>query len=349
MGFKNYICLLFFLAPLCLSSQEKSIQAVKTEQAPKIDGNLDDGAWSAAPVLTDFIQNYPTYGMPGSQKTEIRVLYDNTAIYVGAYMYDDPSLIRKQITARDAEQQTDVDYFSIFLDTYNDNQNGFQFLVTTANVQTDARLSPNFTGEFGNYGDKTWDAVWESKVSIKQDGWVAELKIPYISLRFAKKDLQDWGLQLLRFIRRTNETNFWNAVDPQVNGFVNQFGNMTGLKNIQPPLRLSFSPYVTTGYRSSPFANTYLNEWLRNGGMDLKYGLNESFTLDATLIPDFGQVISDNVVNNLTPYEVQFQENRQFFTEGTELFNKAGLFYSRRVGATPEGYYGIRDLVESDP
>ncbi|MEQ1678313.1 MAG: DUF5916 domain-containing protein, partial [Chitinophagaceae bacterium] len=131
--------------------------------------------------------------------------------------------------------------------------------------------------------------------------------------------------------------------------FVNQFGDLNGLRNILPPLRLSFSPYVTAGYRSSPQANGRLNEWLRNGGMDVKYGLNESFTLDATVIPDFGQVISDNVVNNLTPYEVRFTENRQFFTEGTEIFNKAGLFYSRRIGATPAGYNSIRNFVAANP
>ncbi len=349
MRLKNYICIPFLLLCFQSFSQVKTTAAVKITQAPKIDGVLDDGVWANAPVLGDFIQNSPTFGLPCSQKTEVRIVYDNTAIYVGAYLYDDPALIRKQFTARDGEQQTDVDYFSIFFDTYNDKQNGFQFLVTTANVQTDARLTPSYSGDFGSYGDKTWDAVWESKVSMQSDGWTVEMRIPYISLRFAKKDVQDWGLQLLRFMRRNNESNFWNPVNPKVNGFVNQFGGFTNLQNIVPPLRLSFSPYVTTGYRTSPVGNTYLNEWLRNGGMDVKYGINESFTLDATLIPDFGQVISDNVVNNLTPYEVQFQENRQFFTEGTEIFNKAKLFYSRRVGAMPGGYYDVLGIADADP
>lgn len=340
-----------FLLLLCFQSvaQVNTTQAVKTVQPPRIDGVLDDAAWQQAPVLTDFIQNSPSPGSPATAKTEVRIVYDNTAIYIGAFMQDDPAQIRKQFTARDGEQMRDVDYFSVFLDTYNDKQNGFQFLVTSANVQSDARVSPSYSGEFGSYGDKTWDAVWESKVSIRENGWVAEFRIPYVSLRFSKKDVQDWGLQLLRFTRRKNETDFWNPISPQVNGFANQFGQLSGIQRIEPPLRLSFSPYVTTGYRTSPVGNTYLNEWLRNGGMDLKYGLNESFTLDATLVPDFGQVISDNVVNNLTPYEVQFQENRQFFTEGTELFNKAKLFYSRRVGALPGGYYNVIGMAESDP
>lgn len=184
---KNYICLPLLLICVSAFCQQKSLQAVKATQTPKIDGNLDDIAWSNAPVLTDFIQNFPTYGLPVSRKTEVKILYDNSAIYVGAYLYDDPSLIRKQITARDGEGQSDVDYFSIFFDTYKDQQNGFQFLVTTANVQTDARLSPNSGGDFNSFGDKTWDAVWDSKVSMKPDGWVVEMRIPYISLRFAKR------------------------------------------------------------------------------------------------------------------------------------------------------------------
>jgi hypothetical protein len=346
---RRYTFLLLLLINGSLLAQLRTLEAVKISQAPKIDGTLDDAVWTQVTPAIDFIQNFPSWGTPATQRSEVRIAYDNNAVYVGAYLYDDPSLVRKQLTARDAEQRTDVDYFSIFFDTYNDHQNGFQFLVTSANVQSDARLGPNLGGDFGDYGDKTWDAVWESKTSMKTDGWVVEMKIPYISLRFADKEVQDWGIQLLRFMRRNNESDFWSPVDPNVNGFVNQFGNFKNLRDIQPPLRLSFSPYVSTGVRSSPQKNGYLNEWLRNGGMDVKYGVNESFTLDATLIPDFGQVISDNVVNNLTPYEVRFQENRPFFTEGTELFNKAGLFYSRRVGATPQGYSGIQQLVDNDP
>jgi hypothetical protein len=264
-------------------------------------------------------------------------------------LYDDPHFIRKQLTARDEEQQSDVDYFSIFFDTYNDNQNGFQFLVTSANVQTDAKLSPSFSGEFNEFGDKTWDAVWESKTKMLDNGWSIEMKIPYFSLRFSKKDVQDWGIQLLRFTRRNNESSFWNFYDPNVNGFLNQFGDLTGLKSIEPPLRLSFSPYLSGGVNISPTPNGKKTEWLKSGGMDVKYGISESFTLDATIIPDFGQVVSDNVVNNLTPYEIKFEENRPFFTEGTELFNKAGLFYSRRVGEMPQRFRSIQNIAQNNP
>ena len=348
MKAKLLLVLLVLLTCMVSFTQEK-INAVRTTRAPIIDGNLDDACWRNIPVATGFIQNFPDYGKPSSVKTEVKIIYDNNAIYVGAYLYDDPSLIRRQLTARDEETQKDVDFFSIFIDTYHDRQNGFQFLVTSANVQSDAKLGANLVLNVGEYGDKTWDAVWESKVGLRPDGWIVEMRIPYISLRFSKKDIQDWGLQLMRVTRRLNETSFWNEVKPTVNGFVNQFGDLQKLENIRPPLRLSLSPYVSGGYRNTPETNGYNRSWLRNGGMDVKYGINESFTLDATLIPDFGQVISDNTINNLTPYEVKFQENRPFFTEGTELFNKAGLFYSRRVGAEPAGYFFVQDSSVVDP
>ena len=330
-------------------SQVKIMKAIKTVQPPLIDGLLDDAAWLTSPVATEFIQNFPSVGKPATQRTEVRVLYNDEYIYIGAKLFDDPALIRGQITARDEEQQQDLDYFSVFLDTYHDRQNGFQFLVTSSNVQTDARMAPNLDLDDGDYGDRTWDAVWDSKTAIVSDGWNVEMKIPYLSLRFAKKDVQDWGLQFLRLVRRNNERSFWNPVDPRINGFVNQFGLLSQLTEIRPPLRLSFSPYLSSGYRNTPEASGNKNEWLKSGGMDVKYGINESFTLDVTLIPDFGQVVSDNVVNNLTPYEVKFDEYRPFFTEGTEIFNKSGLFYSRRIGASPAGYNLIRNLPYVDP
>ncbi|HVG40232.1 MAG TPA: DUF5916 domain-containing protein [Chitinophagaceae bacterium] len=332
-----------------LFAQTNTISAVKTTQAIRIDGNLDDAAWQDAPSVSNFTQYFPTYGIPGTTKTTVKILYDNSAVYISAYLYDDAAQIRKQLTARDGEQRTDADYFSVFFDTYNDQQNGFQFLVTSANVQTDAKLGGSSSFDFGDYGDKSWDAVWQSKTAMKTDGWVVEMRIPYISLRFAKKEIQNWGLQFLRFTRRNNESSFWNPVTPNISGFVNQFGKYQNLQNIEPPLRLSFSPYLLGGVRFVPEGSGHKTEWLRSGGMDVKYGINESFTLDATLIPDFGQVVSDNVINNLTPYEQRFSENRPFFTEGTELFNKAGLFYSRRIGATPSGYNNVYNLVENNP
>ena len=171
---KLFYALVLLLVCGDVLSQNKSLQAIKVTHPPIIDGMLDDAAWQDVPLATDFIQNFPEYGIPASQKTEVRIIYDNSAIYVGAILYDDPALIRRQITARDEEQQKDLDYFSVFFDTYNDHQNGFQFLVSSSNVQTDARLAPNLALAAGEYGDKTWDAVWESKVSITANGWIED-------------------------------------------------------------------------------------------------------------------------------------------------------------------------------
>ena len=338
-----------FTAILC-SAQEKKLAALRINKPVKIDGNLDEAVWQQAAVADSFIANSPDFGKPCSQKTIVHILYDDQAIYIGAYLYDVPGDIRRQLTSRDGEQRKDVDYFSVFFDTYNDDQNGYQFLVTSRNVQSDARLVANLVSQFGPPSDYTWDAVWESNVKLQKDGWSVEMKIPYSAIRFSKKDIQDWGINFQRYLRRTNESVYWNKVDPNQSGFVNQFGNLSGVENIAPPLRLSFLPYITSGFRTVPYADgRRKTDFLRNGGMDVKYGINESFTLDATVIPDFGQVVSDNVVLNLSPYEVQFQENRPFFTEGIELFNKAGLFYSRRVGSTPAGYGDVSKMVNNDP
>jgi hypothetical protein len=335
---------LFFCANLW--AQPKITGAVKTTTAPRIDGSLDDAVWQTAPIASNFITTTPVYGNPASVKTEVRVLYDNTSIYIGALLYDNPAEVRRQFTTRDNLQLANADYFSVFIDTYNDRQNAYQFLVTARNVQTDARVSVNYKVNEGMYGDASWDAVWDSRVGFTANGWVIEMRIPLFSIRFSRKPLQQWGIQFMRFSRRFNETSFWNPVNPAVSGFTNQFGNITGLNNLVPPLRLSFSPYVSGGYRQTPeYIGPGEYETLKSGGMDVKYGINESFTLDATLIPDFGQVISDNVVNNLSPYEIRFRENRPFFTEGTELFNKAGTFYSRRIGKTPDLYDSIEDRV----
>ena len=327
-------------------AQVRSIPAIKLSLPVKIDGNLNDEAWKDVPATGDFITFSPHFGKPSSHKTAVKITYDNSAVYVGAYMYDNPQNIRKQITARDNFERQDVDVFTVGFDTYHDKQNAFVFNVTAAGVQGDVKESNGGVGP-GGY-DKSWDAVWESKVSIKKDGWVAEIKIPFSAIRFSKKELQDWGLNFARFIRKENENSIWNPEDPNINGDVNQWGTWAGLKNISPPLRLSFQPYISGGVRVSPTSKGDVTEVLKSGGMDVKYGINESFTLDMTLIPDFAQVQSDNLLLNLTPFEIKFEDYRPFFTEGTELFSKAGLFYSRRVGATPGGTSAVLNKYGSN-
>ena len=315
------------------SAQEvKKLVATSTEQPPKIDGMLDDEVWKNAPIATGFIELRPVPGIKerDDRRTEVKIIYDNSAVYVSARMFDNPDSIAHEIVTRD--QVGNADFIGIIFDTYLDGINANGFYVTAAGSQFDAKYSEN-----GNE-DENWNAVWESEVKLDKLGWTAELKIPYSALRFATKDVQNWGLNLNRRRQKFNYQSFWNFVDPKVNGFINQEGQFTGIEKITAPVRLSFSPYISS-YVShfptdQPGAKDITSSF--NGGMDVKYGINQSFTLDMTLVPDFGQVRSDNKILNLSPFEVRFRENRQFFTEGTELFNKGNLFYSRKIGLEPK-------------
>lgn len=321
----------------CLAQNKKEMQAVKVFSAPKIDGELNDSVWLNVPVANDFVQNQPDPGKPSQLKSEVKIVYDDVAIYVGAMLHEvSKDSILRELGRRDNEGNTDL--FGLMLDTYNDDINAFGFFVTAAGVQIDARYSSE--GQ-----DFNWNAVWQSAVLLTDSGWMVEFKIPYSAIRFSKEPEQFWGVNFIRKIRRTRETSFWNQIDPKVSGLIIQSGDLTGINNITSPVRLSVTPYVSTYLENYKRNNIYSF----NGGMDVKYGINESFTVDMTLVPDFGQVQSDNRVLNLSPFEVQYDENRQFFTEGTELFNKGGIFYSRRIGGVPLDYGSVyNELTEGD-
>ncbi|MCY7410870.1 MAG: carbohydrate binding family 9 domain-containing protein, partial [Chitinophagales bacterium] len=340
---------LFFLFSSLANAQKPILPATRITIAPKIDGKLDDAAWKDLPVVNTPITYSPEYGKPASQKTEVRLGYDDVAIYVGVYMYDSlPRQIKKQLGSRD-DVGALADVFTIGLGPYNDGLNGYRLSVSAAGVQSDEKGSPS------NQHDASWDAVWQSAVSINNDGWVCEMKIPYSAIRFPSQEIQDWGLQFGRSIATNGELDLWSPVDPKIPGIITQWGTLVGLTNIEPPLRLSFSPYLTAGIQSTPISSDpvdYQTDKILSGGMDVKWGINESFTLDATLIPDFGQVQSDNLVLNISPFETKFNEKRPFFTEGTELFNQdfsngggSQLFYSRRIGGTPIHYYDVYDQL----
>lgn len=318
---------------------QRTYNTISTTEKIKIDGVLKEDAWKQAPVANNFIQTIPDPLQPATQRTEVRMLYNEQAIYVSAILYQDKKTIRKQLIPRDEIGNANTDFFSVYFDTYRDKQNGFAFKVTAAGVQQEERLI-NGGGE--GSGDRSWDAVWTSKVSITDEAWIVEMEIPFQAIRFPKNKIQDWGIQFSRSFRSRRETSNWNQVDPRETGFLAQAGKLTGLKNIEPPVRLIFFPYVSTGWQQKPTDAGTENQWLRSGGMDVKYGINEAFTFDMTLIPDFSQVISDQIIRNVSAFEQQLNENRPFFTEGVELFNKQGLFYSRRVGRTPGRYNSIR-------
>lgn len=327
----------------------KSLMASRIDTEMQIDGILDDAPWADAAIATDFVQLEPDPGKPAVQNTEVKILYDDVAIYIGATMRDSAGkTVNTELSERD--QLNVADWFGVFIDCYRDGLNGVGMIITASGVENDAKYSV-----FGE--DFSWDAVWNCKVKVDNSNWVAEFRIPYSALRFPEEPEQTWRINFGRFVTHNRQKSFWSEIDPEVNGFLNQAGLLSGIKNIEPPIRLALYPYVAAYYENynaktdDPSENSYGF----NGGMDLKYGINDAFTLDMTLVPYFGQVQSDAQVLNLSPFEVRFDENRQFFTEGTELFNKGGLFYSRRVGGTPLGYYDVygeineNEVVSSNP
>lgn len=327
----KYIFLILVLYSTHIAYSQKTINASKKTSHINCDGVVNEATWLGAAVLSDFTQFNPTPGAKPTYDTEVRIVYDNSAIYVSAIMKDEePSKILKELNNRDGSANADV--FSISFDTYSDGINAFFFEVSAAGVQTDKRITAN-----GN--DSSWDAVWQSNVSINEESWSVELIIPYNALRFPNKDVQKWKVQASRELRRKRESSTWNPINPQIDGEVNQYGYLTGIVGIKSPFRLALTPYVSTYYDNYTSLTTGKNTSVSSiaAGLDLKYGINDAYTLDMTVIPDFGQVISDRQVLNVTPFEVFFQENRPFFTEGTELFNKGNLFYSRRLGGTPVG------------
>ena len=327
--------------------EKKSIIIQKASGPIKIDGDISDIAWKKAAVANKFTEFEPTPFTPerAGNETEVYFLYNNEGLFVGGYLHEKTKdSIAAELTGRDGFGNND--FIGIVLDTYNDKQNGFEYFLSPLNEQYDAKVAPNSNG---NNEDFAWNAVWQSATKMHNDGWSFEMFIPYSAIRFGKKAIQDWGLNIVRQRRKSGQKLTWQTINPNVNGFLTQEGSIKGFENIKPPVRLQLSPYFSSYYNLNGNAgpDEKKSEVLFNGGMDVKYGLNQAFTLDMTLIPDFGQVQTDNLTLNLTPFEQRFSENRAFFTEGTELFNKGDLFYSRRIGGQPLHFYDAYKNADS--
>ncbi len=316
-------------------NNRKSALAYKIKTPPRIDGMATDSVWKAIPPIADFRQYEPTYDASTNFRTEVKIAYDDYAIYVLAYMYDPyPDSILRQLGLRD-EEHLNADFFSIEFDTYNNQLDAYTYSITASGVQIDTREK-----------DETYDAVWDSEVRITSDGWVAELKIPYSALRFAKMQEQLWGMQISRSIRRNRQLDQWSLelLDSQNN--LPNWGTLAGIENIEPPLRLSATPYLLLGAEHYPYKTSEKDiSTAFGGGMDIKYGINEGFTLDMSLLPDFSQVQSDNKIKNLTAFETVYEEQRPFFKEAVDLFTKGNIFYSRRIGKTPYLFYSVEDSL----
>ncbi|MAT89415.1 MAG: hydrolase [Flavobacteriaceae bacterium] len=320
------ILVAFFSCIPFLFSQQKTLHAQRISTAPVIDGSLNDVVWQNITASGNFHVYQPGNDLiiPEEYLSEVKMAYDNEAVYIAAYLYHpNPESIPSQFAQRD-DLNAQADQFAVALNTYNDGINETRFYVTSAGTIGDSRVS------LGNQ-DFRYDVVFQCRVTKDANGWYAEYKIPYHALRFPEANIQNWSINFYRRLTLRNETHTWNFI-PNGEGRETQYnGPVTGVRDIEPPTRLSLFPFVQGTL--STFDSDVEAE--ASAGMDIKYGLSDSFTLDATLIPDFGQVAFDPVRLNLGPFEQTFGENRQFFREGIELFNRGGIFFSRRIGGAP--------------
>ncbi len=314
-------------------------------EAPRIDGLLTDEAWASAPVATDFTQLEPEEGAPATERTEVRVLYGNDALYVAFRAWDSaPDSIVGQLTRRDADSYSDAVH--VLIDSYHDRRTAFHFAVNPAGVKLDLYRYDD-TEE-----DSSWDAVWDAAARIDDEGWTAEFRIPYSQLRFGNQDDQTWGINFAREVARRNETATWAPIRESDAAVVSKSGELQGLRGLGRPSRMELRPFTLArltrapGEEENPFYQS--NDFFSSGGLDLKYGVTNDLTLDVTVNPDFGQVEADPAQVNLTAYETFYPEQRPFFIEGAAIYrfgigigdgdqNNESLFYSRRIGRPPQG------------
>ncbi len=315
-------CFFIFLN-FSLFAQKKILVAKPKQGNINIDGKTDDEEWlKNNEVATDFIMFNPDNGkaIDTEKATSVKVIYDNDAIYISAVLKDnEPDKIQRELTERDVFGV--ADNFAVFINGFNDGQQDYRFYVSAAGTQMDCLATEDNE-------DFTWDAIWKSSVKITDFGWTVEMKIPYAAIRFPRNKKQTWGINFLREIKRTTQKFTWNHINTKIGAVLTQTGQLDGIENTSPSTRLFFIPYTSAYYQTDKFTS----DKTLKAGLDIKYGINDAFTLDAILVPDFGQTKFDNAILNLEPFEQKLNENRPFFTEGTNLFNIGNLFYSRRIG-----------------
>ena len=337
-----------------------SMRAFRKEGDIALDGRLDDAPWQRAVAFGNFVQSWPNPGTPGTERTEVRVVYDDEAIYVGVRAFDSrPDSIAAQLARRDASGIYS-DWIHVIIDSYHDRRTAFRFTVNPKGVQKDVYNSND------NSEDANWDAVWDVATRVDSAGWVAEYRIPLSQLRFGnapKGEPRTWGWQVMRDVARKNERVAFAPWTPDGRGFVSRFGDLTGIVDIPQPQRLEVLPYASAkitrapGDRDNPFYRQ--TDTRPNAGADVRYGLPGGLTLTATINPDFGQVEVDPAVVNLSAFESFFPEKRPFFLEGADVFSFGNLrrhndyggmtfFYTRRVGRSPTRYPSGGDIAYVD-
>ena len=330
----------------CGGGAAPALQATRVADAEiTVDGAMEEPAWAAAAVATGFTQFEPDEGQPATQRTEARVLYGATAVFVFMRAHDTrPAEIASQLTRRDQESYSDL--LGVIIDSYFDRRTAFQFAVNPAGVKGDVYRFDDTEEDAG------WDAIWDVATARDGGGWSAEFRIPYSQLRFRDSDEQTWGVNFIRILARREELSAWAPTRRADGGIVSRFGELRGLRDLDPPRRLEILPYTLGGLRRAPGdeANPFYrrNDALGSVGADIKYGVSSDITLDVTINPDFGQVEADPAQVNLTAFETFFPEQRPFFLEGAGIFDfgialgdgddaTESLFYSRRIGRAPQG------------
>jgi uncharacterized protein DUF5916 len=338
---KNYLFVFFIIIFSYSYSQQstKSVNALRITEAPTIDGVLDEEFWQRADTAKDFVMFRPGNGDPEpiTQKTEVKIAYNNEAIFFAAYLYDSkPESIMRQLSDRDNFAQ--ADFFGVVINTYNDEQNDTEFFVSAGGTQADAKVSS------ANGEDFSWNDVWYSEISFDGKGWYVEMKIPYSALRFSKNKEQIWGLNFHRLVQSTREQYSWNYIEKSVGKISQYAGLLTNIEDIKTPIRLNFLPVSSTNFYNSEGVTTGEEQF----GVDVRYGLTDNFTLDATFNPDFSQTGFDDLVLNLGPFETRYDEQRQFFIEGADILNKGDMFFSRRIGQQPINYNDVEDNLAAN-
>jgi hypothetical protein len=338
------ICLFSFVAQAqtapVTGTELRSLGAARiSAQSPIIDGNLSDSIWVALRESAQgkFTQRNPFEGQPATESTFVAVAYDDKALYVAFWCYDNtPDKIIRPLVRRDRLTQSDRVY--VMLDPQHDHQTGSCFMLSAAGVLRDVRFYDD------NQQDETWDAVWEGNARVQPWGWTAEFKIPYHCLRFPQLDSQSWGVNFTRYIGHKNEYVFWKFTPTSVGGAVSNFGHLTGLTGLHPASHVELLPYTVAKMETdtATVRNADGRKYSGNAGVDVKYSVTPDLVLDATINPDFGQVELDQPVLNLSEFETYFAEKRPFFVEGANLFSTDyTLFYSRRIGRPPQ--YDVTD------
>ncbi len=333
---KKFLLLFLCCMPLLTAGTgNRSLKTVRTTSAPVIDGYGNDDVWKSANSSTDFLQREPYEGEQATEKTEFKLLIDDQNIYFYAMMYDShPDSIVARLARRDGDVESD--FIAIGFDSFNDQQTGYVFFVYASGTRGDILLYND-----GKNEDNSWDPVWEVKTQMLPNGWSAEMKIPLSQLRFNEGN-DTWGFDVVRKITRKQEESHWALMKKSVDGFVSQWGTLTGMNEVKVHQLFEVMPTVvgSSEHYAQQSKRNKIERFRPNIGADIKYGLSSSFTVDVTLNPDFGQVEADPAVLNLTAFETFYPEKRPFFIEGTQILRFTtfggsfgpGLFYSRRIG-----------------